>query len=127
MVNSLATVAKSHRKKITAAVFPTPEIARRIVRQDWTNWNLDAVFPMIYHKFYQEEAKWIGEAVEEGIHFLNNKFPLYAGLYLPDFDNNMDELEMAIHLAIKNKAAGVSLFGNIDDQVLATLKKASDR
>jgi hypothetical protein len=126
VVNSLATVAKSHNKQITAAVFPTPEIARRIVRQDWTNWNLDAVFPMIYHKFYQEEATWIGEAVTEGVHFLNGRFPLYAGLYLPDFNNNMTELEMAIHLAIKNKAAGVSLFGNIDDKVLATLQMASN-
>jgi hypothetical protein len=126
VVNSLATVAKAHHKKITAAVFPTPEIARRIVRQDWTNWNLDAVFPMIYHKFYQEEAAWIGEAVTEGVHFLNDRFPLYAGLYLPDFNNNMEELEMAIHLAIKNKAAGVSLFGNIDDKVLETLKKIAN-
>jgi hypothetical protein len=39
----------------------------------------------------------------------------------------MAELEMAIHLAVKNKAAGVSLFGNIDDKVLETLKNMANK
>lgn len=122
VVNQLAELAGKHKKWITAAVFPTPEVARRIVRQDWTNWNLNAVFPMIYHKFYQEDVKWIGDAVEEGIHFLSGKFPLYAGLYLPDFDN-LTELEQGIRLSMKKGAAGVSLFGNVTQEVLNTLKK----
>ena len=121
VVNQLAEVANRHKKWITAAVFPTPEVARRIVRQDWTNWNLDAVFPMIYHKFYQEDVKWIGDAVTEGVHFLAGKFPLYAGLYLPDFDS-MEELKTGIELSIAKGAAGVSLFGNVTPEVLATLK-----
>ncbi|HEY8396848.1 MAG TPA: Tat pathway signal protein [Flavihumibacter sp.] len=124
VVNQLAEVAKKHRKWITAAVFPTPEVARRIVRQDWTNWNLNAVFPMIYHKFYQEDVKWIGDAVTEGVHFLAGKFPLYAGLFLPDFDN-MDELKQGIELSMQKGAAGVSLFGNVTPEVLATLKAAA--
>ncbi|WP_290790705.1 Tat pathway signal protein [Flavihumibacter sp. UBA7668] len=123
VVNQLAEVANKHKKWITAAVFPTPEVARRIVRQDWTNWNLDAVFPMIYHKFYQEDVKWIGDAVTEGVHFLAGKFPLYAGLYLPDFEN-MEELKQGIELSMQKGAAGVSLFGNVTPEVLATLKSA---
>ncbi len=122
VVNNLAKVAQQNKKPITAAVFPTPEIARRIVRQDWTNWNLDAVCPMIYHGFYKEQVRWIGDAVEEGIHFLNGKFPLYAGLFLPDF-NSMDELEEGIKFAIKNGASGVSLFGKVDKNVLNVLRK----
>lgn len=122
VVNQLAEVANRHKKWITAAVFPTPEVARRIVRQDWTNWNLDAVFPMIYHKFYQEDVKWIGDAVTEGVHFLAGKFPLYAGLYLPDFDS-MEELKTGIELSMAKGAAGVSLFGNVTPEVLATLKR----
>lgn len=121
VVNQLAEVAKKHKKWITAAVFPTPEVARRNVRQDWTNWNLSAVFPMIYHKFYQEDVKWIGDAVQEGVHFLAGKFPLYAGLYLPDFEN-MEELNQGIFNAINNGAMGVSLFGSVTPEVLETLK-----
>jgi hypothetical protein len=124
IVNSLAEVAKSHKKAITAAVFPTPEVARRIVRQDWTNWNLDGVCPMIYHGFYKEQVKWIGDAVEEGIHFLAGRFPLYAGVFLPDFKND-EELETGIRVALAHGASGMSLFGEVNDRVLSILKKAS--
>ena len=41
---------------ITAAVFPTPTIAKTLVRQDWTRWKLDAVLPMIYNGFYKEDV-----------------------------------------------------------------------
>ena len=122
VVNSLAEIAQKNKKPITAAVFPTPEIARRIVRQDWTNWNLDGVCPMIYHGFYREQVSWIGDAVEEGIHFLCGKFPLYAGVFLSDF-KSMDELETGIKVAIENGASGVSLFGNVDENVLEVLRK----
>lgn len=110
VVNRICTAAKDYGKPVTAAVFPTPDLARRIVRQDWTQWNLSAVFPMIYHGFYKEPISWIGMAVEEGVQALNGKFPLYAGLYLPDF-NDLKELEQAIKLAKSKGAAGVSLFG----------------
>jgi hypothetical protein len=122
IVNTLAKVAQKHKKEITAAVFPTPEIARRIVRQDWTNWNLNGVCPMIYHGFYRENTTWIGDAVEEGIHFLNGRFPLYAGLFLPDF-NSDEELKNGIKNALDNGASGISLFGRIEDNVLNVLKQ----
>jgi hypothetical protein len=122
VVNQLATVAKQFKKPITAAVFPTPEVARRNVRQDWTNWNLDGVCPMIYHGFYKEQVSWIGDAVEEGIHFLCGKFPIYAGLFIPDFKSE-EELEEGIKFALKNGASGVSLFGSVDGKVLAVLQK----
>ena len=123
VVNSLAAIAHSKKKKITAAVFPTPEVARRNVRQDWTNWNLDGVCPMIYHGFYKEKVSWIGDAVKEGTHFLAGKFPLYAGLYLSDFKSD-DEIRQGIQYALKNGAAGVSFFGNVEDgNVLSILKE----
>lgn len=124
IVNSLAEVARSNNKAITAAVFPTPEVARRIVRQDWTNWNLDGVCPMIYHGFYKEQVSWIGDAVEEGIHFLGGRFPIYAGIFLPDFKSD-EELEQGIKTAIRHGASGMSLFGEVTDKVLDILKKAS--
>jgi hypothetical protein len=124
IVNRLAAAARSHKKPITAAVFPTPEVARRIVRQDWTAWNLSGVCPMIYHGFYKESVAWIGDAVHEGVKALHQKFPLYAGLYLPDF-NNAAELQQGMELALQNGAAGISLFGTVTDEVLQVLKQAS--
>jgi len=123
VVNSLSDIAHGKSKKITAAVFPTPEVARRNVRQDWTNWHLDGVCPMIYHGFYKENVSWIGDAVTEGVHFLAGKFPLYAGLYLSDFKSD-DEIRQGIQLAFKNGAAGVSFFGNVENgNVLSILKE----
>lgn len=113
VVNHICDVAKEYKKPVTAAVFPTPDLARRIVRQDWTNWNLSGVFPMIYHGFYKEPIHWIGTAVAEGVEGIQGKFPLYAGLYLPDF-NSLEELRQAIVLAKDNGAAGISLFGESD-------------
>lgn len=126
LVNHLAKTASSFKKPITAAVFPTPEVAKRIVRQDWVNWNLSAVCPMIYHKFYKEDVSWIGDAVEEGVKALHGKFPLYAGLYLPDFDNDA-EIVQGIKLAIKNGASGISLFGNVNENVLKALVEGTKK
>lgn len=122
VVNELTTVAKNHKKAITAAVFPTPDVAKRNVRQDWTNWNLTAVYPMIYHGFYKEKTPWIGTAVKEGLKDLNGKFPLYAGLFLPDF-KDMQDLHDGIKYALDNGAAGVSVFGHVDDGVLKVLSE----
>ena len=121
IVNRLSAVAHSFKKPISAAVFPTPEVAKRIVRQDWTNWNLDAVCPMIYHGFYKEDISWIGDAVAEGVRGIGGRFPLYAGLYLADFKNEQD-IKTAIELAMQNGAAGVSIFGRVDTPLLETLK-----
>lgn len=122
VVNSISAVAHQHKKPITAAVFPTPEVARRNVRQDWTNFKLDGVCPMIYHGFYKEGVNWIGDAVAEGIHFLDGKFPLYAGLYLSDFKND-DEIRTGIQLALSNGASGISFFGRVTPSVLDILKQ----
>jgi hypothetical protein len=124
IVNRLASVAQANKKPITAAVFPTPEVARRNVRQDWVAWNLNGICPMIYHGFYKEDVSWIGSAVEEGVKSLNAKFPLYAGLYLPDFKSTA-EVKQGMVNALKNGAAGVSLFGNVTEDVLQALEQAS--
>ncbi len=126
VVKEMSEIAHKHHKSISAAVFPTPEIARRNVRQDWVNWDLSAVFPMVYHQFYREPPTWIGTAVHEGVTALHKKFPLYAGLYLPDF-HNMDELRIGIKSALDNGANGVSLYGKIDDSVLQVMKEFQNR
>ncbi|HCO67013.1 MAG TPA: Tat pathway signal protein [Dysgonomonas sp.] len=122
VVNQLSQAAQNHHKAITAAVFPTPDVAKRIVRQDWSNWPLTAVYPMIYHGFYKEKTPWIGTAVAEGVRGLDGRFPLYAGLFLPDF-KDMNDLKDGIGYALENGAVGVSLFGGISDEVLEVLKQ----
>lgn len=124
IVNKLAAVAAKHKKHITAAVFPTPEVARRNVRQDWTQWNLSGVCPMIYHGFYKEPPAWIGDAVAEGVAFLDGKFPLYAGLYLSDFKSD-EEVAEGMRYALQHGAKGISLFGNITDPILDHLRSIS--
>lgn len=125
VVNRLAQVAKGFRKPVTAAVFPTPEVAKRNVRQDWVNWNLSAIYPMIYHGFYKEPVSWIGDAVKEGVNALHGRFPLYAGLYIPDF-NNIEEIRQGVNIALKNGAAGVSMFGKLTDEILQVLKESGN-
>ena len=124
IVNRLAKVAQGNNKPITAAVFPTPEVARRNVRQDWVAWNLNGICPMIYHGFYKEDVAWIGNAVEEGVKALQGRFPLYAGIYLPDFKNTA-EVQQGMAYALQNGAAGISIFGDITDDVLKALKQVS--
>ncbi len=121
IVNGLSDVARSYKKQITAAVFPTPEVAKRNVRQDWLNWKLDGICPMIYHGFYQEKVPWIGDAVAEGVKGLDGSFPLYAGIFLPDFKTD-DEIKQGIQYALQNGASGVSFFGKVDEKVLNILK-----
>ncbi len=111
LVNHLVEVAHGKHKQITAAVFPTPTIARKLVRQDWVKWNLDAVLPMTYNSFYNEKPDWIEQAVREGVTALPANRPLYAGLYLPDLKGR--DFDRAVKFAMAGGAKGVSLFGNL--------------
>ncbi len=111
-------------KAISAAVFPTPGIARRLVRQGWDRWPVDAVFPMLYHSFYREPLEWIGQGVAEGVAALPRSTPLFAGLYLPSLAP--DQLATAIGEARSAGAAGVSLFemGGLSDDHLRAVRTA---
>lgn len=128
IVEDLVSVSKGFNKPATAAVFPTPDVAKKLVKQDWTNWELDAVFPMVYHGFYKENVPWIGRAVKEGVRGLDGRFPLYAGLYLPDFKDN-EEVEEGIEYALANGADGIAIFGEseISDDILKMLGRHHTR
>lgn len=80
---------------------------------------------MIYHGFYQEPPKWIGMAAQDGLRVLKGKFPMYAGIYLPDF-KNMDEIETGIKAAMDAGVRGMALFGNVDDGVLGLVERYKD-
>jgi hypothetical protein len=110
LVNQLAEVGHAKGKQMTAAVFPTPSLAKKMVRQDWVQWNLDAVLPMTYHSFYLEKPAWIEQAVKEGVTALPANRPLYAGLFLSDLRGE-GEFDQAVRFAMAGGAKGVSLFG----------------
>jgi uncharacterized lipoprotein YddW (UPF0748 family) len=122
LVAELSAAVRAHNRDISAAVFPTPTLARMQVRQAWETWPLDQVFPMLYHKFHNEEIPWIGASVREGVAAIPATQPLYAGLYLPDLPP--DSMVQAIRVAQEAGAAGVSLFdsGNITDAHLTALR-----
>lgn len=113
LVSTLKTKVAEHGKALTAAVFPTPTLARKICRQSWDQWPLDAACPMIYHSFYNESVDWIGECVLENIRSV--QFPIIAGLYMPGFEAPA-ELNSAIRLAKKRGVHGISLFGEVPDE-----------
>ncbi len=123
LVGVLADAVHGEGKPITAAVFPTPTIARRLVRQAWDEWPVDAVFPMLYHSFYEEGFDWIGQGVEEGLAAVAARVSaavaaqgsglqppkrIYAGLYLPSL--TAEERLQAVEIVRNAGAQGVSFF-----------------
>lgn len=108
LVNLLAERAHAQRMSLTAAVFPTPRLAKQLVRQDWTRWDLDAVYPMVYHSFYDKDMSWIGRAVKEGTAALGGGTPLICGIYVPSLDP--EGMAAAARLALDAGASGICLF-----------------
>lgn len=121
IVNSLSAIMHEHGKPISAAVFPTPSIAKKLVRQDWINWELDLIFPMVYHAFYEKEISWVKQATQEGVHALQGEIPLISGLYMPDIKNGKD-LQAAINGAYNGGAIGISLFGELSAEQWKVIK-----
>ena len=100
--NKLIPVGHKRNKIMSAAVFPN----WKNVRQEWRNWELDAVFPMLYNKYYLTDAEWIKQSVKEGIKSLKHDTKLYSGLFI-------DEPAKLKEYALKSfdgGAAGISIF-----------------
>ncbi|MEG1563403.1 MAG: sugar-binding protein [Bacteroides sp.] len=124
VVKQITQAVKGDGKSISAAVFPGPTMARKMVRQDWGNWSLDAYFPMIYNGFYYEGPEWIGRSVQESVKTVNGRAKIYAGLMFPDIKQNF---EQALDEAFDNGASGVSFFDGPDETYLRRLKTYLDK
>lgn len=132
LVNRLAKMVHAKNKKINAAVFPGPHsVAKKIVRQEWHKWEVDAFFPMNYNDFYEQDAKWIGTMCKESVKATKSQKPIFSGLFIcPDPANKTketdpeyfgllpNELDIAIEASIKNGATGICLFtaGRMTDE-----------
>ncbi len=107
LVNEIVELAHEKNKKITAAVFPFPEMSRRMVSQAWNDWHLDAAYPMLYHNFYRESINWIGFSTAQGVRDVS--FPIHPGLFVSALRGSGD-LQRAFDQALDNGASGIALF-----------------
>lgn len=128
LVHVVQEIAKAiHLKKsvITAAVFPTPEMSRRMVRQDWARFNLDAYLPMLYHDFYLKPTDWIAECVLEARKEMGSAAPIYAGVMMNPTTFNPEVLAKTIQQVKKAGGQGLSSFtaGGLGEEQLEVLKK----
>ncbi len=108
----------------SAAVFPTPDMSRKMVRQNWDQWHLNYYFPMIYQNFYGEKLQWIEQCVKEDVEAVGKDSKVFAGLYLPGLKKGND-LTKAMTLALKGGADGISFFdGNaLDEKTFNQIKQ----
>jgi uncharacterized lipoprotein YddW (UPF0748 family) len=126
LVNQCCQAVHQQGKLITAAVFPSPDIARTIVRQDWPKWDMDAILPMMYHEYYNEGIDWIKKVTEEGKRELPAHITLHSGLFVGWLDP--EKLPLAVEGALQGGADGIVLFtgGAMSDEHWRALKKVFD-
>jgi uncharacterized lipoprotein YddW (UPF0748 family) len=98
----LIPVAHKYNKIISAAVFPN----WKNVRQQWSEWKLDAVMPMLYNRFYLADAEWIRQFTIAGIQSLKYKTKYYSGLMVDEPEQFKDY----IYKAFEGGAQGICLF-----------------
>ncbi|KQC31660.1 family 10 glycosylhydrolase [Flagellimonas eckloniae] len=127
LVNEAYTLVHKYDKKLSAAVFPYPEMADYMVRQRWDKWNIDIVLPMIYYNFYNEELDWIGYATAQGVEDLKGRpTDLHTGLYTPKL--SPEDLKLAIQYAKDNGASGVAFFDDytLTDEQFEVIKTSKE-
>ncbi len=122
-VEILRNQVKNHGLEISAAVFPTPEMSRSMVRQDWDSWKLDTYFPMVYHNFYEMPVGWIQTVMEENKRLLPET-RVICGLYLPALQEDNDLTE-AMAAALAGGADGIAFFnfGNLNESLRKQIKE----
>lgn len=112
VASELCKEIKSHGKIASAAVFASPEESKKLVRQDWANFkNIDVIFPMIYHKFYDKPDEWIETATMEGVDALRkhrSSAYLCSGLFVGHVPK--EKIDEMFGYAIKGGSKGICLF-----------------
>jgi hypothetical protein len=106
VANELADVVHSYGKKMSASPFPTPAMSRQMVRQDWGKWNLDIVFPMVYHNFYTGDVSFISDCTIDNVKTKNPLTTLYCGMMATNGPAMFDCMDAALN----NGAQGIAIF-----------------
>ncbi len=105
--------------KTSAAVFPTPSMSRRMVRQDWDSWHLNYYFPMAYHNYYGKKYAWLKKVSSVDKKAVGDSSKVFIGLFLPALKKS-HQLTKAMKAAFKGGADGVAFFrlGVLDESML---------
>ena len=106
VANMIAEVVHAHGKVMAASPFPTPKMARKMVRQDWGKWNLDIVFPMVYHNYYTGDVSFISDCSLENVRDKNPMTTLYCGMTA----TNGPAMFECMDAALKNGSEGIAIF-----------------
>jgi len=112
--SEFAKTVKEHGKISSAAVFPHPDTARKLVRQDWPRWeNVDYFFPMVYHLYYvdRDNPEWITVATQAGVDELkanNNPATEVTGLFVGHVP--VDSIPQMIKFATDGGSTGICFF-----------------
>jgi hypothetical protein len=106
VANEIAETVHSYGKVMAASPFPTPAMSSRMVRQDWGKWNLDIVFPMVYHNFYTGDVSFISDCTIENTRDKNPMTTLYCGMS----GTNGPLMFESMDAALNNGAEGIAIF-----------------
>jgi len=106
VANEIADVVHSYGKVMAASPFPTPAMSKEMVRQDWGKWNLDIVFPMVYHNFYTGDVSFIEDCTIDNMTQKNPRTTLYCGMT----GTNNPEMFESMDAAFNNGAEGIAIF-----------------
>ena len=114
VANLFAETIHSYGKQMGASPFPTPKMASRMVRQDWSKWDLDVVFPMVYTDFYTLDPSFAYDCTVENLRDKNPMTELCCGLGVnfagrPESEV-MDELIKNMDQAFAGGAQGIAIF-----------------
>lgn len=112
IANELAREIKKYGKVSSAAVFASPSESRKLVRQDWSRFTeLDILFPMIYHKFYDKPDPWVYDATKEGVCEMDSlgcKGYLVSGLFVGHVP--VEKMHEIFTYAKEGGSKGIALF-----------------
>ena len=103
----------------SAAVFPTPDMARSMVRQDWDSWHLNYYFPMAYHSFYGKKYAWLRRVSKIDRASVGKGSKIFTGLFLPALKKG-NSLTKAMRASFKGGADGIAFFDlrSLNDSLL---------
>ena len=118
--NTLTARIRSHNLRTASAVFPTPELAAQLVRQDWSRFCIDLALPMVYYSFYNETPQWSADCTVQAALQTQGRIALAPGLHLPDTTAEQFPAELSrLHAA---SPAGIGIF--CDDLFTPALQRA---
>ncbi|MBR5887864.1 MAG: carbohydrate-binding family 9-like protein [Akkermansia sp.] len=120
VANALCRRIRSHNLRSACAVFPTPKLAAKLVRQNWADFELDLALPMVYHSFYNKTTAWAATCSQEAAEQTAQRLPLAPGIHLPD--STAASLQAELDNISKTAPAGIGLF--CDDDLTPDLLQA---